>query len=66
MVQTLRPASPELSMHSYLSGDADFIELPEPYVEWLLDDVGDQQTVAMGPALRTGSIQCLSGKPRPR
>lgn len=51
MIQTLRPASPELSMRSYLSGDADFIELPEPYVERVIDDVGEQQTVAMGPLL---------------
>jgi NitT/TauT family transport system substrate-binding protein len=51
MVQTLRPASPELSLHSYLSGDADFIELPEPYVERLIDYVGEQQIVAMGPLL---------------
>lgn len=50
-IEVHRPASPEEAIRTYVSGGADFIELPEPYVEQLLDEMGQQRVTAIGPLL---------------
>jgi NitT/TauT family transport system substrate-binding protein len=50
-VQVLREASPEASIRTFVSGGADFIELPEPFVEQVLDEMGRYRVIPIGPIL---------------
>jgi len=50
-VRRIKLPSPQLAIGAYARGEADYIELSEPYVDVLLEQCGPQRVVALGPML---------------